>query len=113
LTIVPFRFNKYNAKKTEYNGVLYDSKREAEHAFQLDMRLKARGKDRIKSWTRQITLPLMVNNQLICKHRVDFQITHLDGSIEFVEVKGMLTRDYKLKLKLLRALYQDIKYTIV
>jgi phenylpropionate dioxygenase-like ring-hydroxylating dioxygenase large terminal subunit len=112
LTIVTFRFNKYNAKKTEYNGVLYDSKREAEYAFQLDMRLKARGKDRIKSWTRQVTLPLEVNGQLICKHRVDFEITHVNDSTEFVEVKGMLTPEYKLKLKLLRALYPDIKYTI-
>lgn len=30
--------NKYGARKTEYNGVLYDSKGEAEHAEKLDER---------------------------------------------------------------------------
>ena len=33
--------NKYNAKKTEYNGRSFDSKLEASHAMELEMMKKA------------------------------------------------------------------------
>lgn len=71
-----------------------------------------RGRD-IKSWRRQVPLRLEVNGTLVCKHLVDFEVTHNDGTIGYVERKGHPTRDWKLKLKLLRALHPDIKYTVV
>jgi hypothetical protein len=45
------RDNKFNAKKTEYNGLRYDSKLEVEKAMELDWMLKAK---EIKSWERQV-----------------------------------------------------------
>jgi uncharacterized protein DUF1064 len=93
-----------------YQGVLYDSKTEAEYAYYLDMRVRGH---EIKSWTRQIPVRLEVNGTLVCKMVVDFLVTHNDGSLEYVEKKGFQTRDYKLKLKLLKALFPDIRYTIV
>ena len=45
--------NKYGAKKTEYRGVVYDSKWEAQKAYELDM-LQRAGK--ITDLQRQVPL---------------------------------------------------------
>lgn len=62
---------------------------------------------------RQEIVPLMVNGTVVCRMVVDFLVFHNDGSREYVEVKGFKTRDWRLKVKLLKALYPDIKYTVV
>jgi len=36
------RQNKYNAKSTEYGGLIYHSKKEAGYAQELDLRIKAK-----------------------------------------------------------------------
>lgn len=54
--------NKYGAKKTEYNGVVYDSKFEAQKAYELDMLQRA---GRITDLRRQVAFVLQdryVNN---------------------------------------------------
>lgn len=111
---LPNPSNKYGAKKTEYNGVLYDSKREAAYAHELDLRLKAHD---INGWIRQVPFPLDVNGQLIAKYVMDFVVYHKDGTVELVEVKGFETPVYKLKVKLLKAIYLSSnptwRYTIV
>lgn len=101
----PVRRSKYNAKVQEYNGVKYHSKREAKYAEQLDW-LKRAGN--IKDWERQVKIPLTVNGQLICNYVVDFKVINRYGGVEFHEVKGMETPDFKLKWKLLHALRDDV-----
>lgn len=107
-------WNKFGAKKTEYNGKLYDSKLEAKYALELDLRLRAKD---IRSWEGQIPFQFVVNGEKICKHIVDFKITHNDGSIEYVETKGRKTRDWVIKRKLLNALFlkgtPGVRYTVV
>jgi hypothetical protein len=56
---------------------------------------------------------LLVNGRVICTLRVDFEVVHKDSRVEFIEVKGYETRDWRLKRKLLEALHPDIKYTVV
>ncbi len=102
--------NKYRNEKTELNGVVYDSKKEARYAQELYLRVRAGD---IDSWERQIPISLNVQGHHICKVIVDFVISHNDGSLEYVEVKGHETAVYKLKRKLIAALYPDIKYTVV
>lgn len=94
--------NKYHNKKTVYNGCMYDSKREAAYAQELDLRL--RGHD-IKAWQRQIRIPIRVQETKICDYIVDFRIEHVNKSIEFVDIKGMQTDVFKLKWKLFKVLY--------
>lgn len=94
--------NKYGAKRTEYDGVLYHSKREAQYAQELDLRQKAGD---ILHWRRQVPIALKVNEKLICKYILDFILTYPDGTIELVEVKGYETAVWKLKRKLLEAIY--------
>ena len=101
--------NKYGAIKTEYNGVVYHSKKEAKYAQELDLRV--RGHD-IKSWEGQIKCPIVVNKIKICTYIVDFKILHNDDTEEYIEVKGKWTSTARLKVKLFRALYPDYKLSI-
>ena len=88
-----------------YKGVLYDSKSEAAYAAKLDAWKRA---GIIVGWERQVDIPLVVNGKKVCKMVADFLV---DG--EYVEVKGVKTAAYNIKLKLLKALYPDIRYRIV
>lgn len=104
------RGHKFNALRTEYAGRAYASKAEAEYAFGLDCRLKA---GEIASWRPQVRIPLEVNGSLVCNFVVDFEVTHLSGAIEWVEVKGFETAAYKLKRKLLEACHGKGVLTVV
>ncbi len=95
-----YRKNKYGNKKTVYNGIKYDSKKEAEYAFRLDV-LKKSGE--VNRWERQINYKLEVQGIKICSYRLDFKVYYSDGRIEYVDVKGYRTTEYKIKAKLMRA----------
>lgn len=106
--------NKYHAKKTEYNGVLYDSKREATKAYELDLLVRAK---EIKSWDRQEKISLRGRNgSLICHYLPDFSVIHLDGSKEIIEIKSKptMTSTWRLKWKLLqdKLKFSKIKLTV-
>lgn len=94
--------NKYHAKSSIYNGIYYHSQLEAAYAQELDLRLKAKD---IKKWERQIPLDLSVNGFKICRYIMDFRLTHNDGSVELVETKGFETDVWRMKFKLLEAIY--------
>jgi uncharacterized protein DUF1064 len=97
--------NKYNNTKQLYNGNRYDSKKESTYAKELDLRKFAGD---IKDYDRQFKLELRVNGYKICSWKIDFRITHNDGSFEFVEVKGFETYDYIIKRKLFEALKDEM-----
>lgn len=93
-------YNKYGAKKSTYNGYNYDSKLEANVAQDLDTRLKAKD---IKHVEKQVKIPLQAYGKHITNYFIDFVITHNDGHLEYLEVKGMETDVWKLKWKMLEA----------
>jgi hypothetical protein len=97
--------------------VTYDSAREADFARQLDLLKHGQGKDRVDSWERQLRIPLIVNNQKICDFVPDFLVRYADGRRELVEVKGMQTDVFKLKLNLFCATWladhPEVEYRIV
>lgn len=97
---------KYGNIKKEYNGIIYDSSFEADQAFELDMRIKAKD---IKSWERQVKLDLKVNGQHITNYYIDFIVHHNDGRREFLEVKGFETETWKLKYRIFEATFDDFK----
>lgn len=43
----------------------------------------------------------------------DFLIYHNDGSIEYIDVKGMTTQQGELRIKLFNYFYKDLKLSIV
>jgi len=118
--------NKYRNVKQEYNGVRYDSKKEAYKAYELDLLLKA---GEIKGWDRQVRLsfnimyergrPVLTGERAkdlkekgkvfwhLWDYLIDFVIYHNNGSIEYLEIKGLETPEWKKKWKLTEALYND------
>lgn len=90
--------SKYGNVKTEYNGQVYDSKREANYAKILDIQ-KHSGK--IKGYLRQVRFPLPGNIVYTC----DFLIFYTYMGYEVVDVKGFKTKEYKLKKKLMKEFY--------
>ena len=93
---------KFNNRQTEYNGVVYQSQKEADYAAELDLRLKAKD---IEGWERQVRVPLEVNGQHICNYYLDFLVHLKNGKKQWVEVKGLEMEVWKLKKKLFEAAY--------
>jgi hypothetical protein len=106
--------SKYYATSTRYNGRLYHSKFEAQYARDLDLRVKAHD---IKGWEPQFKVSLDVNGKHICNYVCDFRLTMNDGSYELHETKGFETDLFRIKRKLLEAVYlkdhPDTEYVLV
>ena len=100
------KYNKYNAKKTEFMGYKFDSKWEAERYGQLASMQMA---GVIKDLQRQIKYDIIVNDQKICRYIADFVYTLVneDGSKEEIveDAKGVQTTDFVIKKKLMKAIY--------
>jgi len=96
--------NKYHSKRTEYGGEIFHSKKEANFAWELDMRKKARD---IKDVKRQVKIPLDVNGYHICNYIIDFVVIENDGTETWTECKGFETETWRLKWKLTEAVYAD------
>lgn len=97
--------HKFHAQRTEYDGIRFDSKKEAQYYSQLKLRQKAGD---VVFFLRQVPFDLPGG----VKYRVDFQVFLQDGTVEFVDVKGMETKDFILKKKQVEALY-PIKIKVV
>ena len=93
---------KYRNKKTTVNGRTFDSKLEAARYVQL-VRLQEGGV--VFGLKCQVTFPLMVNGSLICKYICDFTYTDSDGKFVVEDAKGVRTREYILKKKLMKAVH--------
>ena len=104
------RKNKYNAKKTKYNGRYYDSGLEAAYAENLDWRIKA---GEIKEVTPQFKISIDVNGEHIANYYMDFKVILADGRIEMHEVKGMETALWRMKWRLAKALNPDWNFILV
>lgn len=102
----PVSKNKYGNKKTEYKGIIYDSKKEAEYAIELDRRFFAsKPSDRVVLVERQVRYPIQIRGAEICSYFADFKVSYADGHEEVVDVKGVRTDVYKIKKKLVKAVY--------
>lgn len=127
--------NKYHNTTQVYNGRSYHSIAEANQAAELDLLLRAR---QIRSWEPQCRLSILIAYRgrtpvlkvaeghkermaageifPICDYLVDFKVKHLDGTIEYLEVKGMELPEWKMKWKLVEAAMSKnpkIKLTVV
>lgn len=101
------------AKKTVVDGVKYDSKFEAGEARDLALLLKA---GKIKGFEAHKRIPLEVNGFHVSDYYIDFVVHHLDGTIEYLETKGMPSAVWVLKFKILQAMTHDnpmIRMTLV
>lgn len=94
---------KYRAKPTTVDGIRFHSKKESQRYLQWKL-LEHSGA--ISCLELQPSFRLIVNDKLIATYRADAK--YLDtktGELVIEDVKGMRTREYKLKKKLFEALY--------
>jgi len=90
--------HKFNAVPSEVDGIRFDSKKEARYYVNLKLRVKA---GEVVFFLRQTPFHLPGG----VTYRVDFQEFHADGTIHFVDVKGMKTKDFIMKKKMVENLY--------
>ncbi len=96
--------SKYGAIKTEVDGYIFDSRKEAARYQELKM-LEAAGE--IGYLKLQPAYPCIVNGVKICNYIADFEyITTADTMKHTEDVKGYKTDVYKLKKKLVEAIYK-------
>lgn len=101
----PKGWNKFGAVKTEIDGFVFDSKKEAKRYCELKILQQA---GQIANLVTQPPYPLKVNGYVITTYKADFRYNDLArGGAEVVEdCKGMRTPEYKIKKKLMLALYK-------
>lgn len=108
--------NKYGAIKTEIHGLkqLADSGYEGNVGAEL-LYLKRAGE--IKEVEQHYPIEIMVDGHVFIKHKVDYRVTHNDGTIELVEAKGAETEGYRIIRKAIEMIYvpanPGTRYTVV
>lgn len=102
--------SKYKNKSKIYNGRTYDSIKEANHAEELDWRMKA---GEIKEIIPQFKISLDINDRHIANYYIDFKVILSDGEEQYHEVKGFETEIWRLKWKLTEALYPNYNLVLI
>lgn len=95
---------KYRNIKTEVDGIIFDSKREASRYLELRILEK---KEEIHFLEVQPSFTLQVEGQKICKYIGDFSY-YVNGELKVEDVKSAFTRKnpvYRLKKKLMKAVF--------
>ncbi len=104
--VIPKVLSKYGNIQTEYKGLKFMSKKEAEYAMELDTCKKERRPEKkVISWEPQVPFQVILNGVKICKYIADFRVIYADGHEEIIDVKGVRTGVYSLKKKLVEAQY--------
>jgi len=99
--------SKFGNKKTELDGMVFDSKGEADHYSELKL-LERSGQ--IQNLRLQVAYELRgMNGATICKYIADFEYIE-KGQMVVEDFKGMATAVYKLKAKLFKDNFPDIQF---
>ena len=90
--------HKYHAKACEEDNIRFSSK--AERAFYRSLKMK-KVVGEVVFFLRQVPFDLPGNT----KYFVDFQVFYADGTIAFIDVKGVSTPLFIMKKKQVEDLY--------
>ncbi|MEO3947646.1 DUF1064 domain-containing protein [Gorillibacterium sp. CAU 1737] len=101
--------NKYKAIRTQAHGIWFDSKAEAEYYCGLKLLERAGEVTAIELQPAFVLLESSPGERGIT-YRADFRVTYRDGRQEVIDVKGVRTPSYRLKVKLLRSRYPEINF---
>ncbi len=95
--------SKYRNKRTANgDGTFSDSKKEAR--IDADMMSLKKNRDVVRV-ERKERFPIVLNGIKICVYEADWTVYYKNGTKEVFDAKGVLTPVYKLKKKLMRALF--------
>jgi len=115
--VVQPKKSKYGSKKTEFDGVVFDSKKEASYYQELlmlqkageviDIELQPKFFYEIHYQQPKENYPISQGNSLMKRafYRADFKVVYTDGRVEIVDCKGFKTSIYKQKKKIIETLY--------
>lgn len=96
----PRKRGKFNAKKTELDGIMFDSMKEAGRYEDLKQDQETGA---ITDLELQPVFQVVINSKKVCKYRGDFRYTTKEGKSIVEDVKGFKTPVYRLKKKLVEA----------
>ena len=108
--------SKYNNKKTTIDDIVFDSKNEALY-YEALKDMKAKGL--IKDFELQPEFILQEGFEKdekkyrAIKYTADFRVLTNNDSSYIVDVKGMLTTEFKIKMKLFNYKYPDIELRLL
>lgn len=111
---IPRKENKYKNVKVEIDGIKFDSKFEAEFYFGEPQWLQAAGEitkiERQKAYLLQPAFKYQGKTIRAIHYVADFVVTYKDGRVEVIDTKGVQTKEYLLKKKLLLYKYPKINF---
>lgn len=97
--------SKYRAKKTEVDGIAFDSKKEAKRFMELELLVK---NGAISNLQRQVKFELIPSQKIdgkvaerACSYVADFVYKDKEGNTIVEDTKGFRTADYIIKRKLM------------
>lgn len=105
--------NKFGNTKVKLDGFTFDSKREAAIYAETMLRVKAGEIDHVEVHPRY---DIIVNGVRIGFYKADLQWREKDGRLRTIDVKNPATAKdpyFRLKLKLIEALYPGVKIEVV
>ena len=94
--------SKYKSVKCEHFGVKFDSKRERDQYIKY---IHQQSIGEILSIKLQPRFDIIINGKFCGFYKADFEIELPNKSIQIIDVKGMKTIVYKLKKKIIEAMY--------
>lgn len=92
---------------TDVEGIHFDSKAEAEYYLVLKDRL-----DRGEIRELHLQPKYILQDKPRIAYKADFEVVHLDGITETIDVKGHITQAFSIKKRLFKAQY-DHKLTLI
>lgn len=101
--------SKYHSKKTEYDGIMFDSKKEAARYAELKLLERAGEITMLKTQPKYILIPAHYDEagkliERACYYKADFSYMERQGTkwnAVVEDVKGVKTDVYKIKRKLM------------
>ncbi|MFP3393282.1 DUF1064 domain-containing protein [Brevibacillus sp. SIMBA_040] len=110
------KMSKYKNKITFVDDIKFDSKAESEYYLVLKEKF-ARGE--IQDMRLQPVYVLQDKctrngkNLQAITYKADFEVLHLDGSLEVIDIKGEETEAFKIKAKMFMYKYPNMKLTLL
>ena len=99
------RRSKYRSKKTEIDGIIFDSQKEARRYQELKI---LRDAGEVLMFLTQVPIIMFGTKRSDGRperYRVDFMVLWADGRITWEDVKGHITREFWRKKKIIEDLY--------
>lgn len=102
--------SKYGNKKVVVDGHTFDSKAESKYYQQLKRLQQAKQIKSFKLQPRYLLQEGFKKNGKTYRaihYKADFEVHKLDGTVEIIDIKGAITKEFSIKRKLFEMKYMD------